>query len=160
MVFHSELQPEAQVTSSPEARKTGESRALATCFADAEEHCGASEACVLRVANPMSGLAVARAGGVQEPLHCQGLPRVQGSNRWVYVRADVRAEARHLFEEGLDNLDHRSYFWVCMWTLLPGQRPPTLSSWAGTHIAPVSIRGPWGRQLLGTGIHLHTCKRG
>ena len=51
---------------------------------------GASEVLVLRVANLMSGLAVARAGGVQEPLHCQGLPRVRGSNRWVYVRADVQ----------------------------------------------------------------------
>ena len=106
MVCHSELQPEAQATTSPETRKTGESCALATCFADFEKHGGASEALVLRVANPMSGLAVARAGGVQEPLHCQGLARVQGSNRWVYVRADVQAEARHLFEEGLDNLDH------------------------------------------------------
>ena len=61
---------------------------------------------VLRVAKRMSGLDVARAGGVQEPLHSQGLLCVRGSNRWVYVRADVLAETRHLFEEGLDNLDH------------------------------------------------------
>ena len=105
-------------------RKKAESRALVSCFADFEKRGGGSEACVLRVANPMSGMAVARAGGIQEPLHCQGLPPVQGSNRWVYVWADVRAEARHLFEEGLDNLDHRSYLCVCMWTLLPEHDPP------------------------------------
>ena len=102
MVCHSELQPEAQATTSPETRKTGESLALGTCFADFEKDGGASEALVLRVANPMSGLAVARAGGVQEPLRCQGLARVQGSNRWVCVQADVQAEANwHLFEEVL-----------------------------------------------------------
>ena len=85
MVFHSELQPEAQATKSTEARKKEESQALASCFADFEKHGGGPEACVLRVANSMSGMVVARAGGVQETLHCQGLPRVQGSNRWVYV---------------------------------------------------------------------------
>ena len=73
--------------------------------ADFEKDGGASEALVLRVAKPMSGLGVARAGGVQEPLHSKGLPCVRGSNRWVYVRADVQAETRHLFEEALDNLD-------------------------------------------------------
>ena len=90
---------------SPETRKTGESRALGTCLADFDFHLKlgvAAEALVLRVANPMSGLAVARAGGVQEPLRCQGLARVQGSSRWVCVRADVQAEANwHLFEEVL-----------------------------------------------------------
>ena len=35
---------------------------------------------------------------------------------------------------------------------------PTLSSWAETQVALVSIRGPWGRQLLGTGIHIHIRK--
>ena len=44
MVCHSELQPEAQATSSPEPRKTGESLVLGTCVADVEEHGGASEA--------------------------------------------------------------------------------------------------------------------
>ena len=67
---------------------------------------GASEALVLRVAKPMSGLDVARAGGVQEALHSKGLPCVQGSNRWVYVWADVQRETWHLFAEALDNLDH------------------------------------------------------
>ena len=105
MVCHSELQPEAQATTSPETRKTGESRALGTCSADFEKNGGASEALVLRVAKPMSGLEVARAGEVQELLHSQGLPCVRGSKRWVYVRADVQAEPPHLFEEASDNLD-------------------------------------------------------
>ena len=35
---------------------------------------------------------------------------------------------------------------------------PRLSSWAGTQIALVSIRGPWGGQSLGTGIHVHIRK--
>ena len=106
MVCHSELQPEAQATTSLETRNTGESRALGTCSADFEKDGGASEALVLRVAKPMSGLEVATAGEVQGLLHSQGLPCVRGSNRWVYVRADVQAETRHLFEEGLDNPDH------------------------------------------------------
>ena len=44
MVFHSELQPEAQATTSPGTRNTGESRALGTCFAVLEEDGGALEA--------------------------------------------------------------------------------------------------------------------
>ena len=36
----------------------------------------------------------------------KGLPCVRGSNRWVYVRADVQAETFHLFTESLENLDH------------------------------------------------------
>ena len=106
MVCHSELQPEAQATTSPGTRNTRESRALGTCSAYFEKDGGASEALVLRVAKPMSGLEVAIVGGVQQPLHSQGLLCVRGSNRWVYVRAEVPGEARHLFEKGLDNPDH------------------------------------------------------
>ena len=99
----------------PEPRKTARNRAIQESrvllghawhiLNFIEKLGGASEVLVLRVAKPMSGLGVARAGGVQEPLHSKGLPCVQGSNRWVYVRADVQAETWHLFEEALDNLD-------------------------------------------------------
>ena len=104
MVSHSELQPEAQATTSPGTRNTGESRAIGALFAYFEKCGGASEALVLRVAKPMSGLEIARAGEVQELLHSQGLPCVRGSNRWVYVRADVQAESFHIFTEALEHL--------------------------------------------------------
>ena len=69
MVFLSELQPEATPAKNVEAQKKGESMSIAECPEGAQEDSDAEEAYLLRVANQLPWVAIARVSGIQDELY-------------------------------------------------------------------------------------------
>ncbi|MDA8583253.1 hypothetical protein N9L68_03445 [bacterium] len=109
MVCHSELQPEAQATTSPGTRKPGESRALGTCCAYVENMVEPRRHWYFEWPSRCQGWRLPEL--VKCRSHCirKGCPvhdvRIDGCMYGVMSNN----ETWHLFEEALDHLDHLSY---------------------------------------------------
>ena len=92
LVFRSELQPEGKPASSVGPQKKAESMSIAECLEGAQVGGGAAATCLFRVANQFPWVAIARVGGIQDELYCQGACYPSRQDRWLHVWPQVQEE--------------------------------------------------------------------
>ena len=129
LVFHSELQPEAKAASSIVRQKTGESTSIAEGLEGAQVGGGAAATCLFRVANQFPWVAIARVGGIQDELYCQGACCPSRQDRWLHVWPQVQEEGGASSEEVLDHPDDGSDIRVSMWSMLRWKAQPHNHRW-------------------------------